>query len=832
MATGGDRLHRPFLTGLLGALFLVGAVVTVIVTDRAVSVRDERDLAASRSVAAEVAASLEATVASVSGTDAMGVDGDVTAIEFAAYADNVLTGGTFSALAFADIVPGALRPAWEADTGIEIADTDGAGGLVEAAPREEHLPVRMVQPETPEAMAVLGFDLASDAVRLRGATEARASDRPVLVGPIPLARTGLPGVFVVHDVHGPTGAAIGLVASGITLQPLIDGITGSNAFADVGTVALAIDGAPLVDGPTAGPRTDVEIGGRVFTVWADDRRDISWALSLVCAIGTVLLALATLASRRRDAAERSRTDEVARRAIAVNDLTTTLAASDTIEATVTVGASLAKAVLGASHANIATFVGADRTKLLVGHDESMHAALGHKYSLQSMDDALPLTDCVRAGATVAILDREAYAREYPGVRADIEAAGIHAVLCVPVTAERGEAIGAVGYAWDRPLDARERADLEAAAATTALVIGRALERAMVREASRDHAERLSTFASSLATAQTPDEVSAAVTAQLPALLGATAVGIVGHDDPATTTLTYPLASSAETSLAVEPGEGRAWTASDDAIARTVAQLVDAAWARARQHQQEHAVLARLQATLLTPAPPVPGLDVAVGYESALDTVGIGGDWYSVIDRPEATYLAIGDIAGHGPEAVAVMAELKSVMRHLLTAGAPMQEVLGHADAALRRRATVASVVVACVEKQAPRLSYINAGHPYPIVMHHGRRAEPLERTHRPLIGIPVEQPSASVVEFGPGDLFLLYTDGLVEMRDRPLTDSIDELAAELGTMANGSCQDTIEALVRARTRRRSDGPRPIDDDIAVIAVRRLDRPGTHHPDRD
>ena len=60
--------------------------------------------------------------------------------------------------------------------------------------------------------------------------------------------------------------------------------------------------------------------------------------------------------------------------------------------------------------------------------------------------------------------------------------------------------------------------------------------------------------------------------------------------------------------------------------------------------QEHAVLERLQTSRLALAPAIPQLDVAVGYQGAMDRLGIGGDWYSVIDLPGATFLVVGDIA--------------------------------------------------------------------------------------------------------------------------------------------------------------------------------------------
>jgi integral membrane sensor domain MASE1 len=84
-----------------------------------------------------------------------------------------------------------------------------------------------------------------------------------------------------------------------------------------------------------------------------------------------------------------------------------------------------------------------------------------------------------------------------------------------------------------------------------------------------------------------------------------------------------------------------------------ASMVSQALVRAKVYADEHARAAVLQAAVLPTGPArVPGLDVCVTYEPADVAQGLGGDWYDVMLLPNGrTYLAVGDVVGHGLPAV-------------------------------------------------------------------------------------------------------------------------------------------------------------------------------------
>ena len=117
--------------------------------------------------------------------------------------------------------------------------------------------------------------------------------------------------------------------------------------------------------------------------------------------------------------------------------------------------------------------------------------------------------------------------------------------------------------------------------------------------------------------------------------------------------------------------GMMWTrpqpldAAQLAYISAVATMVGQALVRAQVYAEEHARAAVLQAAVLPTEPAdVAELDLAVSYEPADAEHGLGGDWYDVMALPKnKTYLAVGDVVGHGLPAVEDMA-------HCAARGAP------------------------------------------------------------------------------------------------------------------------------------------------------------------
>lgn len=816
---GGSPGGRA-VTWLLGGLFVLAVLVTMFTGQRAVQLAHERDDAAVGTASLRLAAGLEAALSSLQGADALATDGQVSAAEFDTFASDVVPGSDYDAIAYAEIVADEDRSDWERGSGHPITDSDGAGGFVPAPRRPRYVAVRFVYPASEVARSVLGFDLSGDASRQRALDEALRAPEPVLVGPIRLARSSQPGLFAAHEVRAPDGRALGFLASGINVEAMTDRAAAPDRQA--GSIGMSVDGEALVGSDVDGPDTTFEVGGRAFTVRTGARAEPEWGLPLATGLGALVLLAAAVLSRSRDRAEREEEGRARARRDATALLADELAGATTVAETVTAAVRRASALVGCSSCSIGVVDRWDVTKLLVSMDASgANGGAGRHDAVLSLDDRHPMSDCARGRVAIVLADQDALDREY-GDELFGDVSSARALLCAPIVAGRADLLGVLCCTWTAPVERAAVRRHAAAAAEIADVVGRALERAIAREAARDHAEQLSDFAAALSTAQTPDQVAGAIRHHAAVLLGAESADLVdsGPEDPASDHRHVRLSTDPDAPLLrLRMPPGGTWDAAHVAIARTVEQLGDAAWVRAKQHDQEHAVLGRLQHTLLAGAPSIPGLDVAVRYQAALDAVGIGGDWYSVIDRPDTTYLVIGDTAGHGPGAVAIMAEVKTIIRHLLTSGTPIDEVVRHADAALQRRNALASAVIVSIDKVEPRISYMNAGHPYPIVTSPGMPAVLLERTHRPWLGLPTPTSQLGTHDFPSGSTLLLYTDGMVEQRGTPISESLGRLTTMVDGLGRVTSDEMVDSLLSHRLRSRDE--RTVDDDIALIAVTRL-----------
>jgi anti-sigma regulatory factor (Ser/Thr protein kinase)/putative methionine-R-sulfoxide reductase with GAF domain len=228
---------------------------------------------------------------------------------------------------------------------------------------------------------------------------------------------------------------------------------------------------------------------------------------------------------------------------------------------------------------------------------------------------------------------------------------------------------------------------------------------------------------------------------------------------------------------------------------------------------EHRGAVALQRSLL-PArlPDLADATVAARYLPARDEVG--GDWYDVVTLPMGRIgLAIGDVAGHGVRAAALMGQMRAALRAYALENHSPAVVLELLDRMLRatRERAMATVIYAVIEPETGRVTYASAGHPPPVLV---RAAE--ARLIQPATGPPVGVVADSLydeaeIELHPGETLLLYTDGLVEVRGEALDRGLERLvgAARGITAPHALCERILEALVP------SGGG---SDDIAVVAL--------------
>jgi GAF domain-containing protein len=248
--------------------------------------------------------------------------------------------------------------------------------------------------------------------------------------------------------------------------------------------------------------------------------------------------------------------------------------------------------------------------------------------------------------------------------------------------------------------------------------------------------------------------------------------------------------------------------------------------QARLFGQQRQLAETLQRSLLT-APPAPDhCEIAVRYVPAAAGAEIGGDWYDAFVQSDgATVLVIGDVVGHDSRAAAAMGQLRGLLRGIghHTGGTPA-EVLSGLDQAARGLDldTMATALVARLEQDDPelragqtRVRWSTAGHPPPLLLTGDGDATLLDGDPPDLLlGVDADRPRVDrVASIEAGGTLLLYTDGLVERRDRDLDAGMEELREVVEQLAALPLQEMCDRLLE-----RMYLP-DTEDDVALLAVR-------------
>ncbi|MET8575890.1 SpoIIE family protein phosphatase [Streptomyces sp. NPDC005012] len=235
---------------------------------------------------------------------------------------------------------------------------------------------------------------------------------------------------------------------------------------------------------------------------------------------------------------------------------------------------------------------------------------------------------------------------------------------------------------------------------------------------------------------------------------------------------------------------------------------------------ERSLAGRLQQALL-PLPHKPvrpaGLRVDVAYLPAQSGIQVGGDWFSAIELPDGDALCVvGDVAGHGIDAVATMAQLRFTAKGMVITGSSLTGALSRLNALLLHtgepRAT-ATMVLARYNPRERKLVWAQAGHPPPLLLRDGE-ARFLQRPTGMLLGA-VQSPPFQEAEclLEPGDRILLYTDGLIE---RP-SEGIDAGLQRLAAAAAGHDEQPGSASLGPLLAEMLEGERR--DDVCVLDIR-------------
>lgn len=231
-------------------------------------------------------------------------------------------------------------------------------------------------------------------------------------------------------------------------------------------------------------------------------------------------------------------------------------------------------------------------------------------------------------------------------------------------------------------------------------------------------------------------------------------------------------------------------------------------------QQRHVTLELQRAILpLHEAPfDLPGLRAVVRYLPASRDSRVGGDWYITAEMPGGHVLvAIGDVGGHGLPAAAGMARLRGALAGLAITGSPPQRLVGWLNDLVHHVGPehTASVLAGYFDPPTGVLTWAQAGHPPPVLIR-GEQACALDPPSGILLGAGWAGYETATTRLRSGDLLLLYSDGLIERRDR----SLDEGLATLTAAAAGTSdpEEVIAAVLAAL------GSTDPEDDTCLVAL--------------
>ncbi|MEV6975102.1 SpoIIE family protein phosphatase [Kitasatospora sp. NPDC093806] len=258
-------------------------------------------------------------------------------------------------------------------------------------------------------------------------------------------------------------------------------------------------------------------------------------------------------------------------------------------------------------------------------------------------------------------------------------------------------------------------------------------------------------------------------------------------------------------------------ATDTATAAHLATQAGLAIDTALRYAREWEIANELQRSMLPLRLPQPhGVRLAQRYLPGERGAQVGGDWYDAVPLPgNRVALIVGDVMGHSLTSAAIMGQLRTSAQTLAALDLPPHEVLYHLDEQaqrLGREQHLATCVYAVYDPIANRVVLANAGHVPPVLVQPDGTAELLDLEAGAPIGVGGVDFTSAELPAPPGSALLLFTDGLVETRNRPLSDGLELLRARLANAHRHSPENLCQEALRILP------PGDRGDDIALLAA--------------
>ncbi|MBL1084187.1 SpoIIE family protein phosphatase [Streptomyces actinomycinicus] len=270
----------------------------------------------------------------------------------------------------------------------------------------------------------------------------------------------------------------------------------------------------------------------------------------------------------------------------------------------------------------------------------------------------------------------------------------------------------------------------------------------------------------------------------------------------------------------EPFDEEELSLAEELVARAAVSIDNA-----RRYTREHALAVTLQRSLLPRAlPEQSALDVGYRYLPAQS--GVSGDWFDVIPLPGGRVaLAVGDVVGHGLHAAATMGRLRTAVHNFSTLDLPPDELLSHLDELVGRidqdevcpetagEIVGATCLYAIYDPVTRRCVMARAGHLAPALVAPDGSVTFADVPAGPPLGLGGLPFQTGELELAEGSQLVLYTDGLIEDRERDLDEGMEllrrALAGHPGRSPEESCGAVLAELLPERPK----------DDVALLIAR-------------
>jgi len=219
----------------------------------------------------------------------------------------------------------------------------------------------------------------------------------------------------------------------------------------------------------------------------------------------------------------------------------------------------------------------------------------------------------------------------------------------------------------------------------------------------------------------------------------------------------------------------------------------------KQKLEDELLIAReIQKGLLPSVlPSIPGIDIAA---TNISSKQVGGDYYDIIPAPPHRYvIAIGDVSGKGTPAALLMANIQATIRALVPLELSLSELTRRVNDLMCENTGGSKFVTffwGFLDTEAMTLTYVNAGHNYPYLLHADGSFERLDKGGM-ILGvmkttIPYEE---GTVHLSPGDILFLFTDGVSEAMNRDMQEYGEaRIEAALRRLSTETAQSMLERL--------------------------------------